>query len=595
MSYLVLARKWRPPTFGEVVGQQHVTDTLKNAIRRGRIGHAFLFTGVRGVGKTTIARILARALNCQSGDGPAEEPCGECASCQGIAAGSSVDVFEIDGASNNGVEDVRNLRENAQYLPSASRFKIYIIDEVHMLSKGAFNALLKVLEEPPPHVIFMFATTEPEKVPITVLSRCQRYDLKRVRAADIEEYLARIAKKEKFKLDAESLHILAHQADGSMRDALSLLDQVISFAGDKPTAEQVREILGAVDRSLVTETVDGLLASDGGGVLQIVDRVLEAGIQPRRFLGEIAGELRNLAVARLCPDRPELLDLNDDEAAEVARRVREIEPRALDLLFGMAGCGLAEVAAAARPRLALEMVLVRMLHAAPVEPLDQVLERIDRLSSGGGPRPPATPGSSGGSMSSGRAQPAPRSQPSRSGGARSKASAPPTPPRKADEVKPAPEIEEEPPHPAAPASATTAPTGRTPSPDDWPELLRDMAHENDPKAMSLASMLENARLEALDESQCVLALEQEFHRKQVENRKTQLESMLAERYGRSIRVLLTGTARAARRSVAEERQASREARKEEMRREVLGHPSVRSLQEILGGKVVRINLPDEEE
>jgi len=309
MSYLVLARKWRPSTFEAVVGQQHVTETLRNAIRRGRIGHAFLFTGVRGVGKTTIARILARALNCQAGDGPAEEPCGSCPSCQSILAGASVDVFEIDGASNNSVEDVRNLRENAQYVPSSSRYKIYIVDEVHMLSKGAFNALLKVLEEPPEHVVFMFATTEPEKVPITVLSRCQRYDLKRVRSSEIAAHLRRLADSEGFAIDDEALRLLARQADGSLRDSLSLLDQVISFAGDAPSAEQVREILGAVDRGLITDTVDALLAGDGGAVLALTDRALETGIEPRRLLAELTAELRNLAVARICPGRPELLGL----------------------------------------------------------------------------------------------------------------------------------------------------------------------------------------------------------------------------------------------------------------------------------------------
>ncbi len=229
MSYLVFARKWRPQFFSEVIGQKHVTKTLQNAISSERIGHAFLLTGSRGVGKTSVARILAKALNCK--DGPATEPCNDCPACTGITNGSSVDVLEIDGASNTGVDDVRELRENARYLPAQSRRKIYIIDEVHMLSNSAFNALLKTLEEPPTHVVFIFATTEPHKIPETILSRCQRFDFRRIPLQEILNQLKKVVQKEGVQISEQSLLVLCREAEGSMRDAQSLLDQVISFAG----------------------------------------------------------------------------------------------------------------------------------------------------------------------------------------------------------------------------------------------------------------------------------------------------------------------------------------------------------------------------
>ncbi|MBM2838973.1 MAG: dnaX [Deltaproteobacteria bacterium] len=228
MSYLVLARKWRPQVFEDVVGQEHVTRTLQNAIKTGRVAHAYLFTGARGVGKTSAARILAKALNCING--PTPVPCNTCEACREIAGGSSMDVFEIDGASNTGVDDIRELRENIKFPPIKCRYRIYIIDEVHMLSTNAFNALLKTLEEPPPHVIFVFATTDPQKIPVTILSRCQEFDFKRIPALLIQERLKGIAESEKIKITDRGLHIIAREADGGMRDAQSILDQVISFA-----------------------------------------------------------------------------------------------------------------------------------------------------------------------------------------------------------------------------------------------------------------------------------------------------------------------------------------------------------------------------
>jgi len=252
MSYLVLARKWRPQLFEEVIGQRHVTQTLQNAISQQRVAHAFLFTGARGVGKTSSARILAKALNCEKG--LRTNPCNECASCQEITHGTSMDVIEIDGASNRGIDEIRELRENVRYTPAKSRYKVYIIDEVHMLTKEAFNALLKTLEEPPPHIVFIFATTEPHKIPATILSRCQRYDFKRIPFREVVESLKWIVEKEGIQISQRGLLSIAQGSEGSLRDAQSLLDQVIAYSGREIRDEDVVEVLGLIDRRVLSDS-----------------------------------------------------------------------------------------------------------------------------------------------------------------------------------------------------------------------------------------------------------------------------------------------------------------------------------------------------
>src|SRR3989338_6752580 len=257
MTYQVLARKYRPQTFSEVIGQEHITSTLQNSLTSKRIHHAYLFTGARGIGKTTVARLLAKALNCEVSS--AIEPCNQCRSCQDITSGSSLDVQEIDGASNTGVDDVREIRDRVQYLPSSGKYKIYIIDEVHMLSTNAFNALLKTLEEPPAHVVFVFATTEVHKIPQTILSRCQRFDFRRIALKQIADHLNKICGEENYTADAAALWLIARQGDGSMRDSLSLLDHVISFTNGKLTEAEVSQVLGLTERSLVYEIFQNIL------------------------------------------------------------------------------------------------------------------------------------------------------------------------------------------------------------------------------------------------------------------------------------------------------------------------------------------------
>jgi len=292
MEYQVLARKWRPQQFDEVVGQEHVTTTLKNAIAKGRVAHAYLFTGPRGIGKTSMARILAKALNCAKGS--AASPCDRCPSCKGIIAGNSMDVLEIDGASNRGIDQIRELRENVKFAPSSSRYKVYIIDEVHQITTDAFNALLKTLEEPPPHVKFFFATTEPHKVPATILSRCQRFDLRSISAKEIVDRLTRIAKSEKIAIDEEACFAIARYAQGSMRDAESILDQLVSFSEGTIGEGDVISMLGLVKESVLHEMTDALIGGDFRKGLELIGAIAAEGKELPLFLADWIGYLRSI-------------------------------------------------------------------------------------------------------------------------------------------------------------------------------------------------------------------------------------------------------------------------------------------------------------
>ena len=389
MSYLVLARKWRPQTFSDLVGQEHVCRTLQNAIDSGRVAHAFLFTGARGVGKTTAARILAKALQCE--EGQKTEPCNKCPACTSITAGNAPDVFEIDGASNTGVDDIRELRENIKYLPSSCRFKIFIIDEVHMLSTNAFNALLKTLEEPPPHVKFIFATTEPHKVPVTILSRCQRFDFKRIPLQKIVARLRYISDQEEIAITDMALTAIARKGDGSMRDSLSTLDQVLAFCGDTVSDDEVTGLLGVVDRRLLLETSRAVFDRDHQTAFDIVKRVDDQGYNMRQYCQELIGHFRNLTLVRLTKNSSELLDLAEGELAELTGQATGTQLEDLQRHLTILLKAETEMASSSFSRLILEMALVKMCSLAPVVPINEILARLKELEGARSSRPSPAP------------------------------------------------------------------------------------------------------------------------------------------------------------------------------------------------------------
>ncbi|HKQ15264.1 MAG TPA: DNA polymerase III subunit gamma/tau [Steroidobacteraceae bacterium] len=356
MSYLALARKWRPRNFSELAGQEHVMRALVNALETGRVHHAFLFTGTRGVGKTTIARILAKSLNCETGVTPT--PCGKCSACREIDEGRFVDLMEVDAASRTKVDDTRELLDNVQYSPARGRYKVYLIDEVHMLSTHSFNALLKTLEEPPPHVKFLLATTDPQKLPVTVLSRCLQFNLKRFPPGLIYKRLTEIAQAEKLEFEPDALRLVARAAEGSMRDALSLLDQVIAFGGTKLTAADTRMMLGTLDRTQVFEIVEALVARDAKKVLACVAALDERAPDYREVLADLAALLQKLALLQAVPD----LQLDEAEDIDTYKRLASaLSPEDAQLFYQIAIVGRRDLELAPDVRGGFEMVLLRML------------------------------------------------------------------------------------------------------------------------------------------------------------------------------------------------------------------------------------------
>ncbi len=393
MSYLVLARKWRPQSFRDVVGQEAVVRILQNALRRDRVAHAMIYSGVRGVGKTTLARIMAKALNCE---GQGDDPCNECDSCRAMTAGSAVDLKEIDGASNRGIQEIRELKENIRFFPVSSRYKIVIIDEVHMLTTEAFNALLKTLEEPPEHVYFMFATTELHKVPITILSRCQRYELKRVGLSSLGEFFAHIASHEQIAISASALDMIAREADGSVRDGLSLLDQMFSFAAETADGsvavldEDVVQVLGLVESAAFVALARAVFASDLASCLDVLELTYQQGVDLQRFAADLLEFFRGMMICKSTSQPASLLDISADELASMQELVEEQSKETLYQLFHIFLQGMEDMHFSRQPRLALEMVFVRAIQVGQISPAAELAGRLSTLieKSGGAIAPP---------------------------------------------------------------------------------------------------------------------------------------------------------------------------------------------------------------
>jgi DNA polymerase-3 subunit gamma/tau len=563
MAYLVLARKYRPQTFTEMTGQEHVVRTLSNALKSGQLAHAFLFTGPRGVGKTTAARLVAKAVNCEKG--PTPEPCGRCVACTEITEGRAVDVVEIDAASNNGVDNVRDIVEAVQYQPARDRYKVFVIDEVHMLSTGAFNALLKTLEEPPPHVKFVLATTDVHRVPETIVSRCQRFDFHRLTSQQIAEQLGRVAKAEGMSLSEASLGLLARAAEGGMRDALSLLDQVRAACGDAADDAQVAEAVGAVDSASILRIASALVGRDGALLLAELEQLYERGHEMKRVAEEIVRCLRNTLVAKLVPAAQ--LDLTEAERAGLAPLAQAADATQLTRLFDICQHAVIEVKLAEQPRYALEVALLKGCALAPGAQVSELIARLEEIAGGRLPNPPTAAGTSGASAK-GQSQATPAQKREPIVGARRAV------PQGATDESPSR---------AAPADPSGTPPMNT--------LWRDVVAEIEKVSPSAAPAMKQGVLLSIGEGEVTLQFAPgSTFRNTLERKRADVEEVLGRFFGRVTRlVLLEGAPSVSgpgvTASLAQMEQMEQQERSARVRDAARSHPNIQAAARILESEV----------
>jgi DNA polymerase-3 subunit gamma/tau len=588
VSYEVLARRMRPQQFEEVVGQDAISRTLKNSLTKNRVAHAFLFSGMRGVGKTTTARILAKALNCIKG--PAPEPCSACPSCLEIAGGTSMDVLEIDGASNRGIDQIRELRENVKYAPARDRYKIFIIDEVHMLTQEAFNALLKTLEEPPAHVIFILATTELHKVPGTIVSRCQQFEFRRIPNQEIEERLRMICKGDGIGISDKSLALITRASEGSLRDAESILDQVISFSGQEVTDEDVRQLLGLVNEDALLDLSAAIIDQDSARVLALVSDVTEKGYQPRQFCVALMEHFRNVLICKVSPDPARLLPFSDEFIAKLKSSAERLSEEDLYRYFQILSQGESELKRAEYPRYHLEMTLLKLAQLKRLTSIETLLERISRITGAAepcdGPQADETP-----------RRPAPRASESR------RKDEPPEHKAARRTHRKGPASEAAPSSPAPPPAGEdfempedAGEPGGSPARDAAPDRTgsADFLGQIQKKRASLAGLLgADAGIEIGPETlRIVLPVSRRglTHILQERENLGFLEKTAHEMLGRKVRIEITHTG--AESGPVEKPAAGQSKQAEEERERASRDPDVQAVLEIFGGHVADARKPE---